>query len=57
MAKDKAIKKENLPQKLCLVCYRPFTLLKKWKKVWEEVKYCSDACKKKKNKASDKLEL
>ena len=46
----KQIKKENLPQKTCMVCGRPFTWRKKWEKVWEEVKYCSEACKKNKTK-------
>jgi hypothetical protein len=41
----KNVKKENLPQKICLVCKRPFTWRKKWEKVWEEVKYCSEKCK------------
>ncbi len=48
----KRIKKMNLPEKTCLVCGRPFTWRKKWDKVWEEVKYCSDACKKNKNKTA-----
>lgn len=40
--------KQNLPEKICLVCQRPFSWRKKWEKVWEEVRYCSDACRKKK---------
>ncbi len=44
----KAIKKENLPQKICIVCNRPFAWRKKWEKVWGQVKYCSDKCKMKK---------
>ena len=46
----KRIKKQNLPQKICLVCERPFTWRKKWQKDWENVKYCSDRCRKNKNK-------
>jgi hypothetical protein len=46
----KQIKKENLPQKICVVCGRPFSWRKKWEKVWEDVKYCSDACRKNKTK-------
>jgi hypothetical protein len=42
-------KKLNLPSKTCLVCGRPFTWRKKWEKVWEEVKYCSDKCRKNKS--------
>ena len=41
----KATKKENLPTKVCIVCNRPFTWRKKWEKVWDEVKYCSDKCR------------
>jgi len=41
----KNIRKENFPQKICLVCNRPFSWRKKWEKVWAEVKYCSDACR------------
>jgi len=39
------MKKENLPQKLCAHCQRPFTWRKKWARNWEEVRYCSDACR------------
>jgi hypothetical protein len=41
----KVIAKENLPVKICLVCNRPFTWRKKWVKVWDDVKYCSEKCK------------
>jgi hypothetical protein len=53
MKKEKTIKftKSNLPEKNCLVCQRPFNWRKKWEKCWEEVKYCSDACRKMKDKA------
>nr|WP_231379996.1 DUF2256 domain-containing protein [Flavobacterium sp. CG_9.1] len=33
---------------MCLVCNRPFNWRKKWEKVWDEVKYCSEKCKKNK---------
>lgn len=46
--KGKAIKKSELPQKVCLSCGRPFVWRKKWEKVWLEVKYCSQSCKQKK---------
>lgn len=42
-------KKSDLPQKICLTCQRPFTWRKKWEKVWDEVKYCSDKCRKHKS--------
>ncbi len=38
-------RKQDLPQKTCQVCQRPFTWRKKWEKVWDEVKYCSDRCR------------
>lgn len=41
----KVVRKENLPQKVCITCNRPFTWRKKWAKVWDEVKYCSEKCK------------
>ena len=44
------VKKENLPTKMCPVCNRPFTWRKKWEKNWEDVKFCSDACRRNKNK-------
>lgn len=38
-------KKQDLPQKTCLHCGLSFTWRKKWEKVWDEVKYCSDRCR------------
>ncbi len=38
-------KKSELPEKMCPVCARPFTWRKKWEKVWEDVKYCSERCR------------
>jgi hypothetical protein len=38
-------RKSDLPTKVCAVCGRPFTWRKKWEKVWDEVRYCSDACR------------
>jgi hypothetical protein len=43
---NKSIKKEHLPSKVCLHCKRPFSWRKKWERSWEEVKYCSEGCKK-----------
>jgi hypothetical protein len=37
--------KQSLPSKPCTVCGRPMTWRKKWAKNWDEVKYCSDACR------------
>jgi hypothetical protein len=46
----KGVKKQDLPQKVCVVCGRPFSWRKKWQRVWEEVKYCSERCSRNKNK-------
>ncbi|WP_461455314.1 DUF2256 domain-containing protein [Parasphingorhabdus sp.] len=45
MPAKKQIKKQHLPQKTCVTCGRPFTWRKKWKDVWDDVKYCSKRCK------------
>ncbi|NJN61511.1 MAG: DUF2256 domain-containing protein [Coleofasciculaceae cyanobacterium RL_1_1] len=43
MAKQR--KKSDLPTKICQTCQRPFTWRKKWASCWDEVKYCSDRCR------------
>jgi hypothetical protein len=42
---SKMVKKSDLPSKICVTCDKPFTWRKKWEKVWDEVKYCSDKCR------------
>ncbi|WP_374621454.1 DUF2256 domain-containing protein [Pandoraea sp.] len=37
--------KSFLPSKICQSCGRPFTWRKKWARVWEDVKYCSERCR------------
>jgi hypothetical protein len=37
--------KSDLPTKICPVCQRPFTWRKKWEDCWDEVKYCSERCR------------
>ncbi|MCA2960738.1 MAG: DUF2256 domain-containing protein [Silvanigrellales bacterium] len=44
-------KKSDLPAKTCVRCGRPFAWRKKWEKVWDEVKYCSDRCRENKSLA------
>ena len=41
----KRIEKADLPQKPCQACRRPFTWRKKWARVWDEVKFCSERCR------------
>jgi hypothetical protein len=43
------IAKADLPVKTCAVCVRPFSWRKKWSKVWDDVRYCSDACRRQRN--------
>ena len=39
------IAKGNLPTKICPACERPFAWRKKWARDWENVKYCSERCR------------
>ena len=41
---------KNLPFKLCIIWGLPFNWRKKWAKEWENVKYCSQKCRKNKKK-------
>ncbi|HRI41280.1 MAG TPA: DUF2256 domain-containing protein [Bacteroidia bacterium] len=40
------VKKSDLPHKICVTCSRPFNWRKKWKRTWEQVRYCSERCRK-----------
>ena len=42
------MKKQHLPEKICIVCNRPYKWRKKWALTWEEVKYCSERCRRNK---------
>jgi hypothetical protein len=42
--KEKKPNKSNLPEKICVVCNRPFTWRKKWERCWDEVTCCSNSC-------------
>ena len=37
--------KSFLPTKLCASCGKPMTWRKAWEKNWDEVKYCSEKCR------------
>lgn len=41
-------RKGDLPVKTCATCGRPMVWRKAWAKVWEEVRHCSDACRRRK---------
>ena len=38
------------PDKICASCGRLITYRKKWEKNWAEIKYCSDECRRNKNR-------
>jgi hypothetical protein len=44
---EKSYTKSTLPSKICTACQRPFNWRKKWARDWDNVLYCSDACRKK----------
>jgi hypothetical protein len=48
-----APKKRDLPTKTCPVCGRPFTWRKKWARNWDEVVYCSERCRRRRNQRPD----
>ncbi|QCG89464.1 DUF2256 domain-containing protein [Azospirillum sp. TSH100] len=52
----RGVRKADLPTKTCPVCNRPFTWRKKWERVWDEVKYCSDRCRGDARKCGDRQE-
>ncbi|MGB1911096.1 MAG: DUF2256 domain-containing protein [Candidatus Puniceispirillaceae bacterium] len=39
------VRKSDLPSKICLVCNKPFNWRKKWARDWNNVKYCSERCR------------
>tara|TARA_B100001741_G_C16500328_1_gene574352 strand:+ start:1168 stop:1320 length:153 start_codon:yes stop_codon:yes gene_type:complete len=44
------MKKEHLPTKICPVCKLSFSWRKKWRLTWNDVKFCSEKCRRSKNK-------
>lgn len=45
--------KAQLPQKICGVYSRPFSWRKKWAAVWQEVKYCSERCRRQRHQKAE----
>ena len=41
----RGVKKADLPKKDCEGCGREMVWRKSWAKNWEQVKYCSEKCK------------
>ena len=50
-------KKSDLPTKVCLVCQRPFAWRKKWADCWDDVKYCSERCRRHRPKTGSSSRL
>jgi hypothetical protein len=44
----KFLKSKGLPSKMCACCNRPMVWRKSWAKNWDEVKYCSEKCRRSK---------
>ena len=42
-------RKSDLPSKICDTCGLPFNWRKKWAKDWDNVRYCSEKCRRNKN--------
>ncbi|NAT16017.1 DUF2256 domain-containing protein [Pseudomonas syringae pv. actinidifoliorum] len=42
-------KRASCPVKTCVVCGLPFTWRKKWARCWDEVRYCSERCRRNKS--------
>ncbi|MEZ4320550.1 MAG: DUF2256 and DUF3253 domain-containing protein [Myxococcota bacterium] len=45
--------REPLPDKTCARCGRRFEWRRKWADVWDEVRYCSTACRKARSRPED----
>ena len=45
-----AMSHQNLPTKTCPVCNREFEWRKKWEDDWENVTYCSERCRRNKDR-------
>lgn len=41
----KGVAKRDLPEKTCPTCGRPFAWRKRWARVWDEVRFCSERCR------------
>ena len=44
----------DVPTKTCASCGRTITWRKKWARSWDDVRYCSDACRRRKVSDTDR---
>lgn len=42
-----------LPTKTCATCGKPFAWRKKWAKCWDQVRHCSERCRRRKKAKDD----
>ncbi|MCP1373673.1 DUF2256 domain-containing protein [Dyella lutea] len=49
-------RKPDLPSKTCRTCGRPFAWRRKWAPVWDEVRYCSERCRRRRAGAAPEPE-
>ncbi|WP_371135047.1 DUF2256 domain-containing protein [Thalassospira sp.] len=45
-------KKADLPAKICVICHRPFAWRRKWAVCWDQVRYCSEKCRRTRQSAT-----
>lgn len=45
------MKKAHLPQKTCAACGLRFAWRRKWARCWDEVRYCSERCRRQRRPA------
>ncbi|MFM7036208.1 MAG: DUF2256 domain-containing protein [Planctomycetaceae bacterium] len=45
--------KSALPEKICCVCGRPFSWRKRWERNWNEVRFCSERCRRNRGRATE----
>lgn len=50
--KGRHVKKGDLPEKTCAACGLPFQYRKKWERCWDEVRYCSERCRREGKRAA-----
>jgi hypothetical protein len=49
----RALRQGERPTKICATCGLPFEYRKKWEKVWDDVKYCSERCRRSRRAGGD----
>ncbi|MEM9017832.1 MAG: DUF2256 domain-containing protein [Verrucomicrobiota bacterium] len=45
MPRNRHRKPSERPEKICPVCGLSFSWRKKWEKCWDDVRYCSERCR------------